>query len=103
VSDTPRLDQIADGSMRQIQLRQSNTIWCRDGFVLTVFPDFTGIPLDYSGLYSHLEVVYPSMRPEPWDEWARYTENAIDPTLTGYQGVPTELVRALIESHGGER
>jgi hypothetical protein len=76
---------------------------------------------DYSGPYSQVEVGYPSTRPEPWhcgewahgydrhedhrvcDGWETYAEDAERPTSTVYAYVPVEMVRALIDSHGGER
>lgn len=56
---------------------------------------------NYPGPYSAVEVGFPTERPEPWDEWVQYCEDEDDPTETVYAYVPVEMVRALIDSHGG--
>jgi hypothetical protein len=96
-----------------------NWITCADGFRLSVIaregvyctprPRISNIavtgdvPSDYPGPFIAVEVGFPSSRPEPWDEWREYVEDDTDPTGTVYGYVPVALVRALIESHGGER
>ena len=96
--------------------RGDNTIVCRDGFKLSVIagqgtyctprPDWpfadNPVPADYPGPYTHVEVGYPSQRPEPWAEWAQYAEDPEKPTGTVYAYVPVEMVRALVAAHGGE-
>lgn len=84
--------------------KPSNKITCMDGFKLSVIagggsysiPRFTD-----DGPYVSVEVGFPSARPEPWGVWEEFAERADDPTGTVYGFVPVELVRALIESHGG--
>lgn len=56
----------------------------------------------YSGPYTHVEVGFPSDRPEPWSEWKRHVEDPDDPTGTVYDRVPIELVQELVNTHGGE-
>lgn len=59
---------------------------------------------DYAGPYDAVEVGFPSARPEPWDAWFGFFEDwgDTDPTQGVYGYVPVDLVRALIEAHGGE-
>ncbi len=120
---TPQLDRIAEsGTWTAIRAAKppkgaeypDNHIACVDGFRLSViagrgayctprpggFPYST--PEDYPGPFTHVEVGYPSVRPEPWSEWRGFCEDAASPTDTVYACVPVALVRALIESHGGE-
>lgn len=99
-----------------------NRITCADGFTLSVIagpgvyctprpalldslPDglVSDAPRDYPGPYTAVEVGFPSARPEPWDEWSQRAEDEDEPTGTVYGYVPVEMVRALIESHGGEK
>lgn len=90
-----------------------NSITCKDGFRLSVIagngtycdprPDwFNGVPADYAGPYTHVEVGFPSERPEPWADWVEWCESPDNPTGTVYGQVPVDAVRALIDSHGGE-
>jgi hypothetical protein len=98
-----------------------NWITCADGFKVSVIagngaycsprPSFTSLPFpgevsqDYPGPYTHVEVGFPSERPEPWDGeggWAEYAESP-ETHETVYGQVPVEMVRALIDAHGGER
>ena len=60
-------------------------------------------PARLSGPYTHVEVGFPSDRPEPWGEWKRYVDNPHYPVGTVYSQVPVGVVRALVELHGGER
>lgn len=99
-----------------------NRITCADGFTLSVIagpgtycsprpallqglPDglVSDAPSDFPGPYTAVEVGFPSARPEPWDEWVQRAEDDEHPTGTVYGYVPVEMVRALIESHGGEQ
>src|SRR5690606_10699604 len=102
-------------SVRPGRFRGENQIVCRDGFEVSViagagtyctprprWPVADPVPVDYPGPYSHVEVGYPSQRPEPWDEWERYAEDPEQPTDTVYAYVPVALVRALVAAHGGE-
>lgn len=96
-----------------------NGIHCADGFTLSVVagpgdychpwpsllpsrPTHDTVPADYPGPYTRVEVGFPSERPEPWSTWEQYAEDPGSPTHTVYGYVPVELVRALIDSHGGE-
>lgn len=98
-----------------------NRITCADGFTLSVIagpgvyctprpalldnlPDglVSDAPKDYPGPYTAVEVGFPSARPEPWSDWSQRAEDEEEPTSTVYGYVPVEMVRALIESHGGE-
>ncbi|MYR30528.1 MULTISPECIES: hypothetical protein [unclassified Streptomyces] len=98
-----------------------NRIRCADGFSLSVIagagyycqprpallPGLPsglahGAPADYPGPYTQVEVGFPSERPEPWSDWAEHVEDPDEPTRTVYSYVPVEIVRALIDSHGGE-
>lgn len=107
-------------------------VTCADGFTVSVQGSDGHYCTDAEGkrpMYAEtivgpmrsLEVGYPSARPEPWacpagsegDHWDRpehdetgwecYAETPASPTGTVYGKVPVEMVRALIESHGGER
>lgn len=117
---------IAEGNVD----RSSNSNWlrCADGFRLSVIagrgayckprpafdprqrlPDalrMYDVPSDFPGPYTHVEVGYPSTRPEPWspvgvDRWLDYVESPEDPTGTVYAQVPVDLVRSLVAAHGG--
>ena len=55
----------------------------------------------FSGPYTHVEVGFPSAKPEPWTDWETYSDGG-EPTETVYGYVPVEMVTALVESHGGE-
>ena len=99
-----------------------NRITCADGFTLSVIagpgaycsprpalldslPDglVSDAPKNYPGPYTAVEVGFPSKRPEPWGEWSQRAEDEESPTATVYGYVPVEMVRALIENHGGEQ
>ena len=102
--------------------RSPNWITCVDGFKLSVLagpgayytpkPELIpSIPANvydgtvdttYSGPYTHVEVGFPSQRPEPWSEWEPYAEEPDEPTNTAYPFVPIELVHELVNTHGGE-
>lgn len=62
----------------------------------------------YRGPFTHLEVGFPSLTPEPWKDWEQYFDGSMSPTSKlGTDGiyayVPVELVRRLIIKHGGEK
>ena len=78
-------------------------IVCVDGTTLSVQASSTHYcsPRDDEGPYYEVEVGYPSIRPEPWDQWREYCEDSDNPTDTVYGWVPIELVHALIALHGG--
>lgn len=113
-------DQIVKAGNRPISTTP-NRITCADGFSLSVIagpgvyctprpalldglPDglVSNAPKDFPGPYTAVEVGYPSERPEPWGEWIQRCEDEERPTDTVYGYVPVDMVRALIESHGGE-
>lgn len=110
--------------------KRNNRVECADGFSLSVVagggiycsprpamcacgvmerpnsyivdPERDEVEHDYPGPYTHVEVGFPSARPEPWAEWEQYVENSLEPTNTVYSYVPVDLVRQLIADHGGE-
>lgn len=104
------------------QVEENNRITCADGFSLSVIagpgcyshprpkmmPTLPAMPYSsetddayFSGPYTHVEVGFPSARPEPWTDWETYSDGG-EPTETVYGYVPVEMVAALVESHGGE-
>lgn len=122
VSDLDQLDQIAavgtnhwtrDGL--QIRSTLSNKIRCADGFTLSVIAGwgtycsprpgpcgYDEAPNDYAGPYFEVEVGFPSQRPEPWSSvWEELAEDYTKPTDTVYAYVPMDVVRALVNAHGG--
>lgn len=99
----------------------NNWITCKDGFRMSVIaswacycsprPDWpvdwggAGEGVDYTGPFTHVEVGLPSEQPEPWDQWSGYwehSEHELDPTSGVYAYVPVQMVRDLVELHGGE-
>lgn len=99
-----RQDETAASYRERRKAKPSNAIKCADGFSLSVIAGMWvySSPRDVeTGPFAAVEVGYPSERPEPWDAWAEYCENPEDPTSTVYGYVPVDLVRALVESHGG--
>ena len=90
-----------------------NRIRCEDGFEMSVIagtttyctprPGWGQTPDDYQGPYRAVEVGFPSERPEPWETWEEYCQDPEVPTKTIYGYVPVDLVRQLIETHGGEK
>jgi hypothetical protein len=93
----------------------TNDHWltCPDGFRVSVLAEASAYctprphPVEHgfsrdrtwSGTFTHVEVGFPTMRPEPWDEWAQYCDAPDCPTETVYGYVPVDMVRALIASH----
>ena len=106
------------------EMEQNNRITCADGFSLSVIagpgayctprpkmvPHLPAMPYDdeiddayFSGPYTHVEVGFPSAKPKPWKKsWRQYSESPGSPTATVYSWVPVELVRDLVQRHGGE-
>lgn len=86
----------------------SNIVKCVDGFRVSVIagPGAYCVPRPDFGVnlapYTAVEVGFPSERPEPWAEWEQFCEDPSEPTETVYGYVPVDLLRALVESHGGE-
>lgn len=93
---------------------------CRDGFRVSVIAgagtycaprpslledrllDADDVAHDYPGPYTHVEVGFPSARPEPWDTWEAYADDPEAPTDTVYGRMPVPVVRALVRTHDGE-
>lgn len=115
------LDDIVQRGNRRVRLSldgrpaittEKNVIRCADGFAVSVIagwgtycrprPGWGDVDLCYAGPYTHVEVGFPTVRPEPWDQWVQYCDNPGCPTDTVYDSVPVPLVRALIAAHGGE-
>ena len=118
---TGRLAEIVQRGAGWNRRDVSNIIVCRDGFRLSVianpgayclprlnFPGDGpecwphGQSSDYPGPFTHLEVGFPSERPEPWEAWEEFCDDPSDPTNTVYSYVPADLIRQLVERHGGE-
>jgi hypothetical protein len=61
-------------------------------------------PCDYNGPFTRLEVGLWA-DPEPWADWKPYAEDGeriADGQLRVFACVPVDLIRTLIDSHGGE-
>jgi len=122
-------DTVARGNRGHVGFHLPGQITCADGFTVSVIagggtyctprptlclhlpghemvhePDgiFGEVAHDYPGPYTAVEVGFPSMNPEPWEEWRQFAEESEDPTETIYSYVPVGLVRSLVELHGGE-
>ena len=81
----------------------SNIVRCADGFVVSVVAGGRSMSEPrLRGPFTRVEVGFPSQRPEPWSEWSVYAPVDVEPTEAIYAFVPVEMVRALVESHGGE-
>lgn len=88
-----------------------NWLECVDGFQLSVIAGFGAYSTphwidakprtDPEGPFTHVEVGFPSARPEPWDQWSEYAETPEESTDTVYGQVPAVMVRALVDAHGG--
>lgn len=106
------LDRIIQHGNRPY-MRESRDNWlhCADGFTVSVIagygtysqPSWLDTPprQDVEGPFTHVEVGFPSETPQPYSEWEQYAETPDDPTASVYGQVPVELVRALVDSHGG--
>lgn len=78
-------------------------IRCADGFTLSVIAGGGAYctPRQDDGPFVAVEVGYPSEQPQPWERWVEYAESPVDPTESIYGWVPVELVRDLVDAHGG--
>lgn len=104
-TNTSRLDAIVQHGNRGHRHISNNQIVCADGLRLSVIagggtycsPEPAhSVPHDFPGPYTALEVmVYGTER--PWDGGEVHS----DYTLYGW--VRVEIVRTLIQAHGGER
>lgn len=125
---SPSLANVATNGnrFRNPQDSTESRIVCADGFTVSIVAGFhTGcsptpgtedFPDDYAGPYSHVEVGFPSQRPEPFGnrehphEWSYYESLESDedgnaysaPTETIYTNVPIAMAYNLIKAHGGE-
>ena len=74
---------------------------CSDGFSMSVQASsgaYCEPREDDAKSYSEVEVGYPSSEESDLMEWAESPER---PTDTVYVSVPSKIVRAVIEKHGG--
>lgn len=78
---------------------------CSDGFTVSVQASRHHYcdPRTDEGPWTHVEIGFPSVQPEPWAEWEPYCESPDRPTDTVYGHVPLEMVEALVALHGGDR
>lgn len=98
------------------KISAGNWIHCPDGFKVSVITGYgtyctprpggffgteDDAPDDYTGPFTHVEVGFPSEKPEPWGKWQEFCESPADPTGTVYAYVPVELVRDLLAAHSG--
>ena len=107
------LDRIIRDGNRFHDYTRSTDNWlhCADGFTVSVLAGIGAYctphwidakpGTDPEGPFTHVEVGFPSERPEPWDQWSEYAETPEEPTDTVYGQVPAGLVRALVDAHGG--
>ena len=82
-------------------MRFYRTVRCEDGLRLSVQAnEATGCSPRESGAerYTTVEVGFPS---EPIPELLQWAEEPHHPTETVYLYVPVEVVRAVIQAHGG--
>lgn len=118
---------IAEGNRGHVGVGRPSLVMCVDGFHMSVIagggtycspaPGLctcgygigdpvhihdAEVPHDYPGPYTHVEVGFPSGRPEPWEVWSRYAEQPEEPLGSVYAQVPVGMVRELVELHGGE-
>lgn len=77
-------------------------IVCEDGTTLSVQASRFHYcsPRNNIGPWEAVEVGFPSVKPP--DSWEKYAEDWTTPCETVYGRVPIELVRAFIDTHGGE-
>ena len=76
-------------------------IVCKDGFEMSVQAsggNYCEPRIDHADHYSEVEVGYPSAREPLLMEYAEDSEN---PTATVYGWVPSDLIRHVIDKHGG--
>lgn len=74
---------------------------CADGFTVSIQASsfHCCVPREDNANYTHVELAYPSQRPEPWSEWSEYAEEPKNWAGTVYGYVPVEMVIALIDRH----
>ena len=100
----PATDYVRYARSTHTYAKQIPRITCTDGFGLSVQAGelLYSTPRDDAGPWTHVEVGFPSERPEPWDVWAKYVDDQDKPTDTVYGYVPVAIAEALIALHGGE-
>lgn len=81
----------------------ADRVQCSDGFSISVQANqYTYcLPRDDDGPYTEVECGFPSAH--PGEEMMEYAETPSDPTGTVYAYVPVDVVKRLIEAHGGEK
>jgi hypothetical protein len=103
-----KLSRIAASGNRGANGFLDGQIVCSDGYSFSVIagegtyciPRSSALDNEpYSGPYTHLEVGFPSKRPEPWAVWSSYAENPKSPTDTVYPRVPLAMIENLIKNH----
>jgi hypothetical protein len=74
---------------------------CADGFTVSIQASSFHycVPKKDNANYTHVELGFPSQRPEPWSEWSEYADNPDQPTESVYGYVPVAMVIALIDRH----
>jgi len=93
------LAQVALHTALDLGLYQGR-VTCKDGFSVSVRASATHYcrPRKDHGPWTHYELGFPN---QPDDLIQAYAENSDDPTDTVYAYVPHEILRQLIQTHGG--
>jgi hypothetical protein len=91
-----------DGYRYKIFRMSAPPIYCADGFKLSVQASHNrcSTPKNLKGPYTYVEVGFPSEVEPLILEWANEKDS---PTDTIYPYVPTDVVLAVINNHGGVR
>jgi len=79
----------------------NDKVVCADGFSMSVQANefaYCSPRISNAASYSEVEVGYPSTEEPDLMDWVESPER---PTDTVYAWVPSEVVRAVIEKHGG--
>lgn len=78
-------------------------IECNDGFAVSVQASeyHYCIPRENTGPYTHVEVGFPTEKPN--DAMMQYAEDPENPKDTVYAYVPVEIVWELLQMHGGPK
>lgn len=92
--------ECADGFVMSVQGGAVN--YCAPRYDATWPGDSGGMYADKPGPFTHLEVGFPTQRPEPWAEWEPHQDGDEDPTQSVYAYVPVELIAKTIALHGGQ-
>tara|TARA_B100000287_G_scaffold39090_1_gene35724 strand:+ start:6739 stop:7074 length:336 start_codon:yes stop_codon:yes gene_type:complete len=84
-----------------MMMRKNKLVVCQDGFSFSVQASngsYCSPREDFAEHYTEVEIGYPSEK-EP--SIMEYCENPESPTETVYGYVPSDLVRHVIDKHGG--